>query len=224
MVELTVADDAELNLRAKSGRGEDRLEAMQGDELAHEQHVEPGFFTITRSEESVFSTDVANGNAFGEQPEPFNEVPRMGCGIRDHEVCAAEGRTVDQSHRRCKHGASSHELAIADHGVLERHEWVEHDWPIARDSLRRKHVEVSGIADDQDVRVQDGTECEPRFSADRPDERTHLRGKLVALRFPERNVSLEHLDTRSAQACHHLGVARIFALVRTEVENLHRPG
>jgi hypothetical protein len=109
--------------------------------------------------------------------------------------------------------------AVLDERVLERDERVEDDRPPERRDLGRRQVEVSGVADDQRVE-----------SAGRADQRKlrdgHLgagpeaRGPVLAA-VPDRDVPLDDLDSRPAQACDRERVPRVVPLIRPEVQDSH---
>ena len=69
-VELAAADDAERDLRSEPGRGEDRLEPVQRDQLADEERVEASGALPAGPEEPLLGADEADRDALGRQIAP----------------------------------------------------------------------------------------------------------------------------------------------------------
>jgi hypothetical protein len=73
----------------------------------------------------------------------------IGSGVGHQEVSRAEGVPVDRAQRPSSDRAFTEPLPILDERVIERDHCVEDDRPTM--SLRRRQVELSGVADDQRV-------------------------------------------------------------------------
>src|SRR5581483_9377342 len=86
---------------------------------------------------------------------------------------------------------------------------------------RGGHVQVAGIADDHRVEPLPHASQEPGLRAREPERRARARRPLVLATVPYGLVPLDDLDAGAAQARDHLGVPRVAALVRPEVENPH---
>ncbi len=132
---------------------------------------------------------------------------------------AAEGAPVDAAEHARGGRPGREAAAVLDEGLVERDERVEDDRPAARDPLRRRQVEVAGIADDQRVERLAPAPSERRASASA--ERAAGAGSerpVVPPPSQTPDVPLDDLDPGAAEARDHLRVPRIVALVRAEVE------
>jgi hypothetical protein len=110
------------------------------------------------------------GDAVRGQREPLPEVARVGARVGNHEVGTAKCRTVEKMQGSPEEGPALHEPAVVDHRVLEGDERIEDDGQTASDSLRREHVEMSWVADENDVGFRQRGECEPCFCSDGSNE------------------------------------------------------
>ncbi len=106
-----------------------------------------------RPEEWLVGAHERDGDGVLGEPEGPPEERRVRLGVGDHEVGAAEGAVVDRPQHSRRRRARPEARTVADERVVQRHERVEDDRPSARDPLRRGHVEVPRVADDDDVRI-----------------------------------------------------------------------
>ena len=139
--------------------------------------------------------------------------------VGDDEIGHPEGLPVDAAENARRHRAAPKARAVGDERVLERDERVEDDRPPERRDLRRRQVEVAGVADDQRVEPARGPEQrelrDGHFGAG-PEAR-----RPVLPAAPDRDVSLLDLDTRSSQARDRERVPRVVPLVGPEVKDAH---
>ena len=96
-LELAAADDAEAKLGRGAGRGEDRLEAVQRDQLADEERSERLLGRPAGPEEPLLRADEADLDALGREAGELGEMVGVGTRVGDDEVggCAAHaGRSL----------------------------------------------------------------------------------------------------------------------------------
>ena len=183
-LELPASDDPKRDLRCERGSGEDRLEAVQGDELADEERVErrlrlppwagracpprrPG-----RPRRRPRSTRTGRGRT---APEPPCRRPRD--WLRRNARSSTRRTTLAPAR------AWPEARAVVDKGVGERDERVEDHRPATRDMHRCTQVEVTGIADDQHVCVPAvvARAAKTQFGTAQPQEVAWPGGPVVAL-------------------------------------------
>ena len=144
------------------------------------------------------------------------QVCSLGRRTADDEIGEPQGPKVDGSQDGRRHGAVAEPAAHRHELVLERQDGVEDEWRAARDPPRARHVEVTGIADDQDVEVAPSRREQPRFRAENAER---APGPVAA----DGRLSLGDLDAVRPQRCDRIHVARMRAIVRPEVERPHGP-
>ena len=215
-VELPRADDAERELGREPRRFEDRLQPVQRDQLADEERVREGAGR-TRPKDPLLRADEADLDPLevGELGKEAGVLLR----VRDDDVGRAERAAVDERERARGKRTGLEARAIGDERVRERDERVEDHRRAPRRASCRRQVEVAGVADDHRVvalgRPPEQTKLRPREA----QRRCRACAPRVARSLPHRLVPFDDLDTRAAQARDHLRVARVVALVRSEVEN-----
>ena len=226
-VELSRADDAERDLRREPRRGEDRLQAVQRDQLADEQARERLLRRPARLEEPLLGADEADGDAVRvEAGEPGEVVGvRLACRRRRGRRERSARRSTRRERAR-RERAGPEAPAVGDERVRERDERVEDDRRAAGGPPRRRQVEVPGIADDDRV--------EALVAAAAQEPRLGDAASRAASRGPARQPSRRPSQTGScrsrtstparAQTRDHLRVPRVVALVRAEVERPSRAG
>ncbi len=156
VVQLAAADDAKRDLGCEPGSSEDRLEAVQRDQLADEKCVERRLRLPAGSEETILRSHEAHGDAVVVEVERPAEELRMSLRVGDDDVGAPERPPIDESHHLGGGRAAAEAPAIDDDCVVQRDERVEDDGSPARDALRGGKVEVARIADDQRLGVPVG--------------------------------------------------------------------
>ena len=154
----------------------------------------------------------------------MREEPGLRIGVGNDEIGRVERATVDGLEHACNRRTGAKTRAVGDQRVGEGDERVEHDRPSARRTLRRRQIEMPWIADDDGVRVRHMSCKQPRFRHREPRGGTGAGTPAVADAVPDGHVDLVDLNARPAQARDHLCVARVLALVRPEVRDLHRGG
>ena len=87
-----------------------------------------------------------------------------------------------------------------------------------------RHVEVTGVADDDHVEVDLRSSQQAHLRAREPAADRRPNENLCSRSSQTGHVTLDHLDARIAEARDHLRVSRVVALVRPEVENSHVRG
>jgi hypothetical protein len=80
---------------------------------------------------------------------------------------------------------------------------------------------MPGVPDEDHVVRDRRSSQEPQLGRRQPKRGASSRGPVVTPTFPDRDVVLDHLDARFAQARDHLGVSWVVPLVRPEVEDSH---
>ena len=222
-VELPAADDSEVDLRRKSRRGENRLDALKRDQLADEKRGEAGGRLPPRLEETVLRADEAHGYLV--QISESGEELGLRAGVGDDDAGSSERAPVDSLERTRGERAGSKTSAIGDERVRQRDQRVEDDRPLSGSATRGRKIEVPRVADDQRVEVT----APPPAPREQPGLRRCEAGRsprsrtpAVALAVPDGNVLLLHLDANPAKTGDHLRVPRIAALVRPEVQEFQR--
>ena len=133
-VELAAADDAEADVGCQPRCGEDRLDALERNQLADEERDELVCHLPARLEEPLFSADEAHGNVV--ETGELCEEAGLGLRVRDHDVGGAERVAVDALERTCCERSRWEAASVGDERVGERHERVEHDRAAARGTAR----------------------------------------------------------------------------------------
>ena len=146
---------------------------------------------------------------------------RACCSVSATTTSAARSarRSTSESARAGKR-AGPEARAVGDERVRERDERVEEHGRAASRALRRGQVEVAGVADDHGVVALARPTEQAKLRAREPQRRRRARAPRVARSLPHGLVPLDDLDACAAQARDHLRVARVVALVRSEVEDL----
>ena len=98
---------------------------------------------------------------------------------------------------------------IADERVVERDQRVEDERPLPGHAPRVRHVEVPGIADEDDVERVVVREAQPQLREEEPERDRPADGPVVAPRLEHGLVVLDHLDPCAAQRGDHLRVPRV---------------
>ena len=170
-------------------------------------------------EERLVGAHERDGDPLLGQAERPPEERGVRLRVGDDEVGPAEGAVVDRAEDPRGGRAGPEATAVADERVVERDERVEDDRPATRRPLRGGHVEVPGIADDDDVGVVVPSPRERALRAGHPRELPETERPVVAT--PDLPVPLDHRHARAPQARDDLRVAGGRAVVRPEVERLH---
>ena len=156
---------------ASARRGEDRLEAVERDQLADEERVKrrlglpPG-----RRRAGPRRRRSRPRPRSAREAELLAEERGVRLGVGDDDIGAAKRSPVDEVDDAGAGRAAPEAAAVVDERVEEGHERIEDDGPPARDALGGRQVEVPGIADDQRVRVALGRPASGAGSA-RPRRR-----------------------------------------------------
>ncbi len=95
-VELAVTDDAERDVGEQRGRGEDRVEPVERDQLADEEDVERLGRMPSRPEERLLRADERNLDALLAEAEGPPKERGVRLRVRHDEVGGAEGAAVDE--------------------------------------------------------------------------------------------------------------------------------
>ena len=122
MLELAAADDAKRNLRRESGRGEDRLETVERDQLADEERVKRGVRLPAGPEEPVLRSDEAHLDPVRRQAELVAEELGVGVGVGDDAIGATECPPVDDVHHPRSRRPAPEPLPVVDDRVEQRDE------------------------------------------------------------------------------------------------------
>ena len=150
-VELAAADDAHGHLGSEPCRFEDRLQAVERDQLADEEDAERVVGSPTGMEETVLGADEAHADSPARDLAELCEEVRVRFGVRDDEVGLAERPAVDGRQHRGPEPALAKAPAVADERLVQRDERVEDQRPAAGDAAGSRDVEVAGIADDHRI-------------------------------------------------------------------------
>ena len=217
-LELAAADEPERELGRDARRLEDRLEAVQRDQLADEEARERALGAPAGLEDALLRADEAHLDLRARQiPEPGQER-RVRLGVRDDHVGGAQRDPVDGGERAGRERTGAEPPPIADERVGERDERVEDEWAAPRERPRERHVGVTGIAHEDGVAGWQRA-SEPRLSGGEPSRRFRPRAPALPPALPDRYMPLDDLHAGSAQARDHLRVPRIVALVGAEVDD-----
>jgi len=108
--ELPRPDDRDFELRSQRRGGEDRLEPVQGDQLADEQEVVA--WRPRRVEDPLLRADEADGEAAPRQMRELGEVRCIRFGVGNDDVGCAQRGPVDPLEQPCSDGAGSEAAAI----------------------------------------------------------------------------------------------------------------
>ena len=174
-VELAAADDPEPQLGRESCRLEDRLEAVQRDQLADEERGERLFRLPARPKHALLCPDEADLEPVARQPGQIGEELGVRVRVRDDEVGAPQRPPVDRAKRPRGKRAAPKPAAVLDQRVRERDERVEDDGSPARRAPRREQVEVARIADDDGVGSRPATREQPQLGEQRAARRRQAR-------------------------------------------------
>src|SRR4029079_8670338 len=150
-VELPAPDDLEVDLRREPCRGEDRVDALERDQLADEERDEALGRSPAGTEEPLLGTDEADRDLV--EACELREEARVCRGVGDHDIGGTEGPAVDRLERARGERARTKASAVADERVGERDERVEDHRASPCSASRRGKVEVAGVPDDQRVEV-----------------------------------------------------------------------
>ena len=193
---------------------------MQRDQLADEERGEAFRRLPARPEDPLLRADEADGDR-SRACRRARRGSRAFCSVSATTRSARRSASRSSARRHRAGGASRREApAVLDEGLGERHERVEDHRPAARDAPGGGEVEVAGIADDRARRsARVGSPEEPRLGDGEPRGRPEPERPLVPPPLPDADVALDHVHAGAAQARDHLGVARVVALVRPEVED-----
>ena len=218
-VELTAADNAHGDLGSEPCRLEDRLQAVERDQLADEEDAERLVGPPASVEETVLGADEAHTDTRAGNSAELGEEVRIRFGVRDHEVGLAERPAVDGRQHRGSEPALAKAPAVGDERLVQRNERVEDQRPAARDATGPRDVEVAGVADDHRVEWHPRRESQAQLGEEEANRGAPARGPVVAPTLPDPFVPLEDVHTRVAERRDHLGVTRVVPLVRPEVED-----
>ena len=170
-------------------------------------------------EQGLVRTDQRDLDALAGKVEGATEEGGMRLGVGHDEIHPPERDGVDRAQHLCRRRARPEASAIADQRVMERDEWVEDDGPPPRDPPRRRDVEVTRVAHDDDVGV---VRLPPRERSLRARDPRELAGPdSPVVSSPDLAVPLDDGHTGAAQTGDDLGVPGRRTVVRPEVESLH---
>ena len=220
-VELAAPNETDGELRRRAGRCEDRLDAVQWDQLADKQAREGLARSPAGPEEALLGADEADVEPLAREVGEPCEVRRVGPGVGDDEVGRAERAPVDRGERACREGAGTKAPSVGNERVRERHERIEDDRAAPSGAPGRGQVEMPGVADDQRVELGPRRPQEAHFG-----ERETRRGagpgaKALPAALPDADMTLDHFDARPSQTRDHLRVPRVVPLVGAEIEGPH---
>src|SRR5438876_1777854 len=217
-LELAAPDDPERDLGREPRGGEDRLHAVERDELADEE-AGPGLGRApSRPEEPVLGADEADLDPRRREAGERGEEVRVRLRVGDDQVGRAERGAVEGEERARRDGAGPEPPPVLDERLVERDERVEDDGPPTRRAPRDGHVRLARVADEDDVDVGGHPPREPELG--QPDPRHGSRARRpVPLPRPHRYVPLDDLDSRTPERRDDLRVARIVPLVRAEMQD-----
>ena len=182
-VELSAAGDGDGQLRHEPGRGEDRLEPVQRDQLAHEQEAPvraPG-----RMEDPFLRADQADGEALARQAGEVGEESGALVGIGHGQVGCSERGAIDPGERASRRAPGREARAVGYPRVPERDQRVEDDRLSPGRPSGGRQVELAGIADDDDIEVVVSPEKQLQLGARRAG-RALLRPPSTCARPPPR--------------------------------------
>src|SRR5262249_21284119 len=182
VLELAAADEAEWYLGGRAGRGDDRLDSVERDQLADEQARERLARGPAGTEKPFLRADEADLDAFRRQPGQLGEADGVRAGIRDHDVGCAQGPAVDRREHAGRKRAGLEAGAVVDEGVGQRDEGVEDDRSATGGPSRGGQVELTRVADDDDVEVDSRFPEEAELGRSQP--RRGARARLPALAAP----------------------------------------
>ena len=191
---------------------------MERDQLADEEDVERFRGMPSGPEQRLVGADEGNGDTLVREAESLPEEVGVRRGVGDDEVGAAERAVVDAAEDARRRGAGPEARPVADQRVVERDERVEDDGASARDPAGGGHVEVTRVADDDDVGVVLPAARQRPLRARHPRQLAEADRPVVTA--PDLAVALDDGDPRPAEARHDLGVAGRRPVVRPEVEGL----
>ena len=152
-LELAAADDAERDLGNERGRREDRLEAVERDQLADEEGVKGRLGLPAGPEQAVLGADEADLHPVRREAELLAEEPAVGLGVGDDDVRPPERATVDAADDARGGRAAAEAPAVVDERVVQGDERIEDDGPPSSHTLRGGQVEVPGVADDERIGI-----------------------------------------------------------------------
>ncbi len=221
LVELPAPDYSHVQLRRESRSLEDRLEPVQGNQLPDEEEAERLVRPPGRAEQPLLRAHEADLDPRARDLADLREEVRVRLGVGDDEVGEPECAAVDRGENPCGKRAAPESAAVGDERVVERDERVEDERPLPGDSASAGNVEVTRVADEDGVEGIARVPAEARLGESQAKARPPARGPVVAPALPDRGVPLDHVDARGAQRRDHLGIPRIVALVRPEVEDAH---
>ncbi len=205
--ELEPLDDPDGDLREELGSGPDDVGGRVGDvQRAEWIRRRPGL-----GEEAVVG---AEEDGLGPPRSQRGEELRFGGAAADDEIRGTQSPAVDDTQEGGGRGAWPESPPDRDELVLEREERVEDERRAACQAAGAGNVEVSGIADDDDVGVATARADEPklgRCDGQRPTDPMSADGCLT---FDDR-------DTGVPEGGDGVHVTRVPAVVRPEVERLH---
>ena len=151
--ELARADDPERNVGKQAGRPEDRLEPVQRDQLADEEHLEhlpeaasPGLKTL------ILRAYEADLDPRARQLERLGEEARVLLRVRHDEICAPERDPVDSPQHPGGAASPARSRPRSPTSVSQSEtSGLKTSGRPTGDATRGRHVEVPGVADDHDV-------------------------------------------------------------------------
>ena len=160
-VELAAADDAHRHVWSEPCRLEDRLQAVERDQLADEEDAKRLVGPPTCVEEPVLRADEADADALAGDPPQLGEEVRVRLGVRDDEVGLPQRTAVDGRQHGRPEPSLAKPPAVGHERLVQRDERVEDQRPAAGDATGPRHVEVPGIADDHGVERNPWRESQP---------------------------------------------------------------
>ena len=220
-LELAAADEPKRQLGERACGREHRLETVQRDQLADEQHGERLRRRPAGAEDPLLRADEGNLDLLARQPAELGQVVGVRARVGDHEIGPSERMPVDARKRTCGDRAGLEAPAVGDEGVRERDERVEDHRTSMRGASGRGQIEVAGVADDQRVEVGRRPPKQLQLGEPEPNRGAGTGAPVVPAPLPDRHVPLLDVHPRAPQAGDHLRVARVVPLVGPEVEDAH---
>ena len=180
------------NVRCEPCRGEDRLDALERDELADKERAELWRRLPAGTEQSVLGADETDLDD-GELSE-VSEKSRVRLRVGDHEIRAAKGVPIDRLERTGYDRPRTEAPPVADERVGQRDKGVEDDRSPPRCSARGREVEVAGVADDESVEAAGSAPEQSRLGNGELRGACWSGGPALAQPVPDGDVLLVDVD------------------------------
>ncbi len=216
--QLAVADHTKAELGHEPCRREHRIQPVQRDQLADEEHCGRVALLLRRREQALLRADEARGDACRPEPRQRREEARIRLRVGHDQVRGAERMPVEPQQCAARRRAGAEAAAVLDERVPQRDQRVEDHRAVPRDAAGDVEVGLPRVPDDDGVRLGGARTEQPGLRREQPSTGTQPRAPLLAA-VPHRFVPLLHLHPGLPERGDHLGVARVVALVGAEVED-----